>query len=135
MTPETIFTISNLVAAAGWLVLMLAPRNRQATTAARTLIPILLSVGYFGLVALHWGGTRGGFSSLHAVSDLFSNDWLLLAGWIHYLAFDLLVGAWEADDAAARGISRWIVIPCLLLTFLFGPIGWLSYNVIALRSS
>jgi hypothetical protein len=54
---------------------------------------------------------------------------LFSAGWVHYLAFDLFVGTWETRDAVARGISRWIVAPCLLLTFLFGPIGWLAYHV------
>jgi hypothetical protein len=47
----------------------------------------------------------------------------LLAGWIHYLAFDLFTGAWEARDARRLRISRWLVAPCLLLTFLFGPLG------------
>jgi len=49
---------------------------------------------------------------------------------VHYLAFDLFVGTWETRDAAGRGISRWLVAPCLLLTFLFGPIGWLSYHLV-----
>jgi len=48
-------------------------------------------------------------------------------GWIHYLAFDLLVGRWETQDAAARGIPAWLVVPCLALTFMFGPAGWLLY--------
>ena len=64
------------------------------------------------------------------VAKLFSNRWLLLAGWIHYLAFDLFIGAWEVRDAQDLGISHFIVIPCLLLTFLFGPAGLLLYFVI-----
>jgi hypothetical protein len=51
------------------------------------------------------------------------NSWLLLAGWIHYLAFDLFLGAWQARQAQRLGISHFLVVPCLLLTFLFGPIG------------
>jgi hypothetical protein len=47
---------------------------------------------------------------------------------VHYLAFDLFVGTWETRDAVGRGIPRWIVMPCLLWTFLFGPIGWLAYQ-------
>jgi len=72
----------------------------------------------------------GGFSTLAGVGTLFSNPWLLLAGWMHYLAFDLLVGSWELEDAAERGIPHWIVVPCLLLTFLFGPAGWLLYRIV-----
>jgi hypothetical protein len=65
---------------------------------------------------------------------LFSNPWLLLAGWIHYLAFDLLVGSWEARDAHDRGVRHLLVVPCLILTFLFGPIGWLIYLGIRTRT-
>jgi hypothetical protein len=61
---------------------------------------------------------------------LFTNEWAALAGWIHYLAFDLLVGTWEVKDSQERGISHWFVIPCLVLTFLLGPIGFLLYTVL-----
>ena len=130
MTAEGVFWIANLVAVAGWLLLIAVPRNRRATTVAGTIIPLLLAALYLSLLTVHWGGRRGGFSTLHAVSDLFANEWLLLAGWVHYLAFDLFVGTWETGDALAHGISRWLVVPCLLLTFLFGPVGWLAYHVV-----
>ena len=57
---------------------------------------------------------------------------MLLAGWIHYLAFDLFIGGWETRDAVRNGIPHLLVIPCLLLTFMLGPIGLLAY--FALRS-
>ena len=59
------------------------------------------------------------------------NPWLLLAGWLHYLAFDLLIGTWEVRDARERGIPHVVVVPCLVLTFMLGPAGWLLY--LALR--
>ena len=67
---------------------------------------------------------------MEEVSQLFNNDALLLAGWVHYLAFDLWVGSWEAGDAVKNGIHRLIMVPCLLLTFMFGPIGLLLYIII-----
>ena len=90
---------------------------------------------YLGLIALHWGDASGSFSSLSGVAELFSNRWLLLAGWTHYLAFDLFVGTWETRDAIARGVSRWLLAPCLVLTFLFGPIGWLAYQIVRQRAT
>jgi hypothetical protein len=39
----------------------------------------------------------------------------------------LLIGVWEVRDAAARRVPHWRLVPCLLLTFLFGPAGWLLY--------
>ena len=128
MSPDAIFSAANLIAVAGWLLLVIAPRRRFATLAAGTMIPLALAALYLVLIAAHWGEARGGFSSLPAVADLFSNRWLLLAGWIHYLAFDLVTGTWEARDAIARGVPHWLGVPCLLLTFLFGPIGFMAYH-------
>jgi hypothetical protein len=58
---------------------------------------------------------------------LFTEPALLLAGWVHYLAFDLFVGAWELRDAQQRGVPHAAVIPCLVVTFMLGPIGLLAY--------
>jgi hypothetical protein len=57
---------------------------------------------------------------------------MVLADWIHYLAFDLFVGVWEVKDAQAKNISHWFVIPCLFLTFMLGPIGFLLYSILRL---
>ena len=128
MTPEVLFTIVNPIAVVGWILLIALPRQRWvANIAAAWAIPGLLAIAYVAVVATHIVGSPGGFSSLPAVATLFANPWLLLAGWIHYLAFDLFIGSWEARDASERGISRLALVPCLLLTFLFGPAGWLLY--------
>jgi hypothetical protein len=71
-------------------------------------------------------------ATLAEVALLFRNPWMLLAGWTHYLAFDLLVGSWEVRDARPRGLPHLLLLPCLALTFLFGPAGWLLY--MALRT-
>jgi hypothetical protein len=131
VTPEQIFQVVNLLALIGWLLLAVLPGRAWASTAiAAGVIPVLAAV-YAGLIALNWGGAEGGFGSLAEVAQLFANPWLLLAGWTHYLAFDLFVGSWEVRDARSRGIPHWQLLPCLLLTFLFGPAGWLLY--VALR--
>ena len=97
------------------------------------VIPLSLGVVYAVVLASNIVGAPGGFSSLQEVADLFSNRWLLLAGWVHYLAFDLFIGAWEVRDATERGVPRLLVAPCLVLTFLFGPIGLLCYHGVRLR--
>ena len=127
MTAETVFSIANLIALVSWLLLILVPRQRWSVGVTRTAVPLLLAALYSALIASHWGGP-GGFSSLADVALLFNNPWLLLAGWVHYLAFDLLVGSWEVEDARSRGIAHLFVVPCLILTFLFGPGGWLLYQ-------
>lgn len=131
MKAEQIFSIANLVAMISWIILAVAPRwivTRKIILSGA--IPLLLSAAYLILIALFFGSADGGFSSLAGVMKLFTNEWATLAGWIHYLAFDLFVGAWEVKDAQAKDISHWFVIPCLFLTFMLGPIGFLLYSIL-----
>ena len=127
MTAELLFSILNLIAMAAWLPLVFLPRARWATAVVPVAVPGLLGLIYVALVAasLPWG--EGGFSSLAGVKALFENPWALLAGWAHYLAFDLFIGGWQVRDAQRRGIPHLLVVPALVLTFLFGPAGLLLY--------
>ena len=95
------------------------------------MVPLLIAAVYVALL-LHPKPAGAGFGSLKQVSVLFSSPYALLAGWIHYLAFDLFTGAWEARDADRLGISRWLVAPCLFLTFMFGPAGLALYLLLRL---
>jgi hypothetical protein len=134
MSPEQIFSIVNLAALLTWAVLAVFPRRRLVRDViAGTAIPAALGAVYVVMIVSAWSGSPGGFSTLADVAALFSNPWLLLAGWVHYLAFDLLIGVWEVRDAQDRGVPHAFVLPCLVLTFLFGPAGWLLYVVV--RSS
>jgi hypothetical protein len=131
MTAEQAFSLLNGIALIGWLLLAAFPRRPLVVqTIAGTAIPALFAVAYVAMIAVNWGESEGGFSSLQGVAALFANRWLLLAGWTHYLAFDLLVGVWEVRDSSTRGFPHVMVLPCLLLTFLFGPAGWLLYLVL-----
>ncbi len=133
MNAETVFSIANSLALIGWILLIFAPRWRwMQKIVASGGISLLLAIAYLILIVLFFGKAEGGFGSLADVMKLFTNQWATLAGWIHYLAFDLFVGGWEVRDAESRGISHWFVIPCLILTFLFGPIGFLLYNILRL---
>ena len=123
----SIFSFVNLIAIAGWLSLAAFPRRVWAERLSTWIIPALLAGLYVGIVALRWGRGPGGFSSLEAVHQLFDDPWMLLAGWVHYLAFDLFVGSWVVRDARGNCIAHGAVLPLLLLTFLFGPAGWLGY--------
>jgi hypothetical protein len=129
MTPDQTFALVNPLAALSWLALIVVPR--RAAIVAGVVVPVLFALLYAALIGGHWSGTQGGFSTLPAVAQLFANPWLLLAGWVHYLCFDLLVGTWEVQDAQARGIPHLLVVPCLVLTFLFGPAGWVLYKGLA----
>ena len=130
MTPESLFSILNLIALVGWILLVVQPGRRWVTTVTTTAIPAVMAIVYVTVLATMWGGAEGGFSTLAGVAQLFREPWLLLAGWVHYLAFDLIVGSWEVRDARERKIPHLVVVPCLILTFLFGPAGWLLYSTV-----
>jgi len=135
MSPfELIFAIANPVALLGWIGLALFPgRKLVVDGVSGVAIPALLSLAYAGLIAAYFAGAEGGFGSIEAVRALFQSDALLVAGWLHYLAFDLFVGAWQVRTARADGFPHLLVIPCLALTFLFGPVGFLTF--LALRAA
>ena len=124
---ETIFSVCSSLAILGWVLLVFLPRQRHAHLVAALGIPLTIAVVYFVLIAQHFASSDGGFGSLADVARLFSNPAALLAGWIHYLAFDLFIGGWEVRDAQRHGVPHVLIVPCLLLTFLFGPIGLLCY--------
>ena len=134
MTIEGVFSACNMLATVGWILLLALPRHRRAIQVAGTVIPLTLAAIYLTVFVLNARGSNGGFGSLAAVAELFTNHWLLLAGWVHYLAFDLFIGAWETRDAMARGVPRLLLAPCLALTFMLGPIGLLGYHLARLRT-
>ena len=131
MSPTQLFTLANPAALLGWALLVLAPRWRVTRWLVLSgALSAALAVAYGLLIGTHYlgpHGREGGFGSLAEVGALFQDPWALLAGWVHYLCFDLFVGAWEMRDAQRRGLPHWLLLPCLLLTFLFGPLGLLLY--------
>lgn len=128
MTPDTVFSAASTAALLAWLLLIIRPRAAWVQSITGTAVPIAFAVLYVAILSQRLGRGEGDFNSLAGVAALFADPWTLLAGWVHYLAFDLLVGVWETRDAAKRGIPHWMVVPCLLLTFMLGPAGWLLYQ-------
>jgi len=130
-TPDFLFTLANPLAMLGWALLALAPRWRLTKTLVLSgTWSAGLAAAYAVLIATHYlggHGAEGGFGSLGQVAALFQDPWALLAGWVHYLSFDLFVGAWEARDAQRRGVPHAALVPALALTLLVGPVGLLVY--------
>ncbi len=137
--PDTAFRLAGLLALLGWAGLLLSlfvgAARAVAWPAAQLIVPALLALAYILLLAGAWGAddaAGGGFGSIAEVRALFANDAALAAGWLHYLAFDLFVGAWIVRDGLEVRVPRLLLIPCLALTFLFGPSGLLLYLVLRL---
>lgn len=133
MDLDRLFSIAGAVAMTGWLTLAVSvlfnwPALRRLIPAL--VIPLGLSVAYVALVVKGFPGAEGGFGSLDQVATLFRSREMLLAGWIHYLAFDLLVGTMLARENEQVGIPRLLMIPVFAATFLFGPAGYLAFHAL-----
>ena len=133
---DTWFSLAGTLAMAGWVALVVFPKSPLVTDRLVGLgIPALIGLLYAGLILAFWAGSPGGFGSLDDVAALFTVRGLLLAGWVHYLAFDLFVGAWEVRTARTEKIPHLLVVPCLVMTFLFGPVGLLMFLTLRLLRS
>jgi hypothetical protein len=130
MDLERMFSLASTIAVVGWLFLIIVPKRPLAVHAASVFLPLILALMYLYLIATNIRGAEGGFGSLADVAALFQKRELLLAGWIHFLCFDLFIGGWEVRDSQQHGIPHLVVIPCLIMTFMLGPIGLLFYFVI-----
>jgi Domain of unknown function (DUF4281) len=131
VTLERIFSLCSLLALAGWIALLAAPLSRTPLIRAARICSGLLAFAYFVQVFTITQPVQcGSFSTLAGVSALFSMPGNVMLGWTHYLAFDLFTGAGEVEDAGKIGLAHWAVIVPLVLTFLLGPIGLLTYGVI-----
>jgi hypothetical protein len=130
---EVLFSLSSGIALLAWLALAASPHSARRTPRVRLIagqaVPLVFATLYVALFATAGMGD-GGYDSLASVQRLFQVPGLLLAGWLHYLAFDLFVGAWIADRAGALGMPQLAVLPLLGLTFLFGPAGLLAFALL-----
>jgi len=132
MTPDVVFSICSTLVLPQWILMIIAPKWEwtQRLVASR-IIPFILAIFYAYYILTSFGSAEGGgFGSLEEVMQLFTVEGTVLAGWIHYLAFDLLIGGWVLKTAQKKGIHHGLVIPCLIGCFMLGPIGFLVFWLI-----
>ncbi len=133
MAEAQLFRIASTIALLSWIALAVQPK--RVAPALRFVVPAALALLYIWALVTAPKNPDGGFGSLAQVKSLFTQDRVILAGWVHYLAFDLFIGCWEVMDARERGINHLLVVPCLFLTFMFGPVGLLLYFVLRAGAS
>ena len=136
LRPDLAFSAGSALALVSWLCLSASlflpqPLRLMVWNGAAIAVPAALGVAYAILLIL---GLRerpgGGFRSIKAVRQLFTSDAVLAAGWLHYLAFDLFAGSWIAREGLAVDAPRLLILPCLLLTFLAGPVGFVLFLIL-----
>tara|TARA_R110001599_G_C11863806_1_gene622080 strand:- start:134 stop:586 length:453 start_codon:yes stop_codon:yes gene_type:complete len=130
---SNIFKLTSYTALIGWVILAGFPTWAIETGVVVTIVVALLCFSYGYLVFFGRKHdepehkVRGNFFTLKGIVNLFKTPRVVLAGWIHYLAFDLMVGVYILTDAAQYNISHWLLLPCLFMTLMFGPAGLLIY--------
>ena len=133
MSPSTIFEIANTTALLAWLLLIIVPNFAGTKWVVRSgVVSLCFALAYawflLGNFSLDMEGFEA-FSTLEGIMALNGAPELALAGWLHYLAFDLMIGIWEVGNAQKHGLPHWLIIPALFFTFMLGPTGLLLYFI------
>lgn len=134
MELTNVFQLANTAVLPAWLWLciwlFLPSHWQRATHLIGLIVPLLQCMLYAVLILVYFSDAEGGFTSLQDVMLLFDDPGATLAGWVHFLAFDLLIGWLIARHAINNQTPVFLVVPCLFLTFMFGPTGLLLYIAI-----
>ncbi len=130
MSLDTMFMLANAIGLVGWLALLFAPLNRSTLVEVARIAGVALCIFYVVTFAKAGSPQVPIDYSLTGIAAFFGIPGYLLAGWIHYLAFDLWIGSWEAEEAGRTGMAHALLLPCLLFTYLLGPVGLLLFLVV-----
>ena len=130
MQAADIFSICNKVILLGWVLLIFLPNWKYTQAIILNGLIVLFSGIYAFMILKDIGNFNPeSFSTLANVKALFQNDDAVAAGWIHYLAFDLFVGAYIVKKSKQIGLSRILYTITLPFTFMFGPLGYLLFVI------
>ncbi len=128
-----VFNAVTILAAAGWIALILLPRWPALLSGVLYLgVGLLCLIYATGLIGVLSGlipnpGGAADFTTIAGARAIFASDAGFVIGWTHYLAFDLFVGVWIVRDGDAKRVSRWVQAPILFATFIAGPLGLLIW--------
>jgi hypothetical protein len=130
MDASLIFSLGNSFILIGWILLIFFPKWKYTQPILMNGLIVIYAVVYSILILKDIGDFKAdSFSTLQNVKALFQNDNAVAAGWFHYLAFDLFVGAYIVRESISFGISRWLYTIALPFTFMFGPLGYLIFFI------
>ncbi len=132
MSADEIFKLCNTIALVSWLILIIAtPFWKHTNKFLVGIIITLFCIVYAWLIFSNFHADDfEKFSTLDGVVSLFANKTVVVGGWVHYLAFDLMTGIWITHNAKQHSIKHWITVPSLVFTFMLGPVGLLIYLLI-----
>lgn len=125
---DLIYGLTGMLIIVCWGLLILHPdRTSRFITVPKFAVPVLFGLIYAGIMMARFFGSGGGYGSIAEVRALFAHDDILLAGWLHYLAYDFFIGVWIAERADRMGLSRQIQAVILVVAFMFPPMGFVLF--------
>ncbi len=132
---ETIFNLLNLLVMPFWFLMIGLPKWQWTQRIIGShWIALPVAVIYAGLLLSSLSNGEMLDLSLSGIATGLSTLEGATIGWAHFLAFDLLVGRWIYLDSRKHNRSPWLMAPVLLFVFMAGPLGYLLYLVVGLRS-
>lgn len=132
MSASFVFQIINTIVLPAWLILIFFSKKEWRNPVIYSFAMLMAVVYAFYIITSLGELDMEAFSKLEGLKAMFSSDKAVLTGWVHYLVFDLLVGNWIVNNAQKHKIKHYLIIPCLLFCFMFGPVGYLLYSLLKL---
>ena len=130
MNASQIFSLGNSFIVIGWILLLFLPNWKYTQSIILNGLIVIYAIVYSFLILKDINDfSPDSFSTLANVKALFQNDNAVVAGWFHYLAFDLFVGAYIVRKSKQLQIKRWQYTLALPFTFMFGPLGYFIFFI------
>ena len=133
MSNATMFMLVNYAVMPFWLLMLVLPHHKITNILVHSgVVPMIYGVVYacYFVIGFVMGGPEGGsMGSLEGLMIAFTSETAIIAGWVHYLVFDMFVGSWQVRDARRVGIPHVAILIPLILTFVAGPLGLMIYVI------
>lgn len=133
MSPELLFTISNLVILPFWALMILLPHwSVTKRIISSPLIAIPTALMYAALVLPQAGTLLASLTnpSLSDIATLLGTPAGALIAWAHFVTFDLLTGRWAYLESRDRNYNALLMAPVLFFILMLGPFGLVLYLIV-----
>jgi len=136
-TVDTLYYWVNFGVLPFWLILIFFFFFFLARLFVTSIFPFFVLSGVYIFVlyksflsAYDFSGNFSLYLSINDISDLFSNQFFLIAFWIHFIAINLFTGGWIVKDSQRLQINKFLVFIPLIITYFIGPLGLFVYWLI-----
>ena len=141
-TVEMLYYWVNLGVLPLWLILIFFPNSNICKYFVTSIFPIIiLSGAYIFMIyksylnSYNFDGNFSLYFGIKNISELFANETFLVMFWIHFISINLFTGSWIVKDSQKFMMNKFFLIIPLIITYLIGPLGLLTYWLIRIFHS